>query len=181
MTATSDIDDSLLADLAIPHRAKGAYGQLLGHGLGAMPAVRRGLRHANADVRYYCCQFLDRFLGHEILGDLISMLGDPDHRVRLTTLHTLACDRCKDGDCRPDKAQVLPLAMELLANDRDAHVRAMAVEVVGQWVHVNAAAEELLLAAAKSDPSTTVRKKAGWYAPGGAIHRRTTPKSRRSA
>ncbi|MDP1749218.1 MAG: hypothetical protein Q8L22_07160 [Reyranella sp.] len=175
------MDASLLADLAIPHRAKRAYRQLLGRGLDAMSTARRGLRHASADVRYRCCRFLDRFLEPGILGDLISMLEDPDHRVRLTTLHTLACDRCKEGDCRPDEGQVLPLAISLLANDPDAHVRAMAVEVVGQWAHTSSAAEGGLLAAMKSDPSTTVRKKAGWYAPGGTIHRRTAPKSRRSA
>ena len=181
MAAASDMDDLLLADLAIPHRAKRAYRQLLGRGLDAVPVARRGPRHASPDVRYFCCQYLDRFLDPEILGDLISMLGDPDHRVRLATLHTLACDRCKEGDCHPEEAQVLPLAIGLLANDPDAHVRAMAVEVVGQWVHTSSAAEAILLTAMKSDPSTTVRKKAGWYAPGGTIHRRTAPKSVLSA
>ena len=181
MGAASDIEDALLADLAIPHRAKRAYRQLLGRGLDTMSTARCGLRHASADVRCHCCRFLDRFLEPGILGDPISMLDDPDHRVRLTTLHTLACDRCKEGDCRPDEAQVLPLAIGLLANDPDAHVRAMAVDVVGQWVHTNSAAEAILLAAMKSDPSTTVRKKAGWYAPDGTIHRRTVPKSKRYA
>jgi hypothetical protein len=32
---------------------------------------------------------------------------------------------------------VLPGAMKLLANDPDAHVRATAIEVVGQFVHSN--------------------------------------------
>src|SRR5271155_1944201 len=33
-----------------------------------------------------------------------------------------------------------------------------------------------LVEAMKSDSSPAVRKKAGWYAPGGSIYRRTTPK-----
>ncbi len=180
MGTESDIDDAPLADLATPHHAKRTYRQLLRRGTDAMSTVRCGLQHANADVRYHCCRFLDRFLDPEILGDLIFMLNDPDHRVRLTSLHTLACDRCKEGDCRPDEAQVLPLAIGLMANDPDAHVRATAVELMGQWVHASSAAEAILLEAMKSDPSTAVRKKAGWYAPGGTIHRRTTPRSRRS-
>ena len=85
MAAATDPYASLLADLAIPHRAKAACRELLRHGPGAMPAVRRGLRHANAQVR-------------------------------------------------------------------------AAVE-----------------AAMKVDPSPAVRKKAAWYAPGGAIYRRTAP------
>ncbi|MEU7692753.1 HEAT repeat domain-containing protein [Microbispora hainanensis] len=32
------------------------------------------------------------------------------------------------------------------------------------------------LTAMLDDPSSAVRKKAGWYAPGGPIHRRTAPR-----
>jgi hypothetical protein len=101
------------------------------------------------------------------------MLDDPDPRVRNTTLHTLACDRCKEGDCRPEEKEVLPRALGLLARDPDRHVRAMAVEVVGQFVRANPAAVDALLTATKVDSDPTVRKKAAWYAPGGAIYRRT--------
>lgn len=139
-----------------------------------MPVMRRGLRHANADVRYYCCQYLDRFLEPDSLVDLIPMLDDGDCRVRMSALHTLACDRCKEGDCRPEEAAVLPRALALLANDPDRHVRAMAIEVVGQFTHGNSFAAAALVAAMKSDSSPAVRKKAAWYAPGGAIYRRTT-------
>jgi hypothetical protein len=170
------IDDPLLAELAIPHRAKAGYRQLLSRGLDALPTVRRGLRHANADVRYWCCQYLDRFLEPELLADLISMLDDADPRVRVSTLHTLSCDRCKEGDCRPEEAMVLPRALDMLAGDPDAHVRAHAVGLVGRWVHANAAAEAALLEAKTSDANPTVRKKAAWHLPGGPIHRRTRPK-----
>jgi hypothetical protein len=43
-------------------------------------------------------------------------------------LHSLLCDRCKKGACRPDRAEVLPRALLLLTRDADAHVRAMGVE-----------------------------------------------------
>jgi HEAT repeat protein len=179
MAAASDPYDSLLAELAIPHRAKAAYRQLLKSGLEAMPAIRRGLRHDNADVRYWCCQYLDRFLEPEVLGDLIAMLDDTDERIRVSTLHTLSCDRCKEGACRPDEGAVLPRAMALLADDPDAHVRAHAIGLVGRWVHTNSNAEAALLKAMQSDPSPAVRKKAGWLVPGGPVHRRTKPKAAR--
>jgi HEAT repeat protein len=178
MSATVAKDDSLLAELAIPHRAKAAYRLLLSRGLDAMPLVRRGLRHANADVRYWCCQYLDRFLEPEALGDLISMLDDPDHRIRVSTLHTLSCDRCKEGECRPEAAAVLPRALALLASDPDAHVRAHAIGLVGRWVHTKPDVEAALLQAMRLDPSPAVRKKAGWLVPGGPIHRRTAPKAK---
>jgi hypothetical protein len=176
MATANQTDDGLLAELAIPHRAKTAYRRLLARGLGAMPAVRRGLRHANADVRYWCCQYLDRFLEPESLSDLIAMLDDVDPRVRLSTLHTLACDRCKEGDCRPEQAAVLPRALEILASDADAHVRAHAVGLVGYWVHGSAVAQAALLEAMISDANPTVRKKAGWYVPGGPRYERTKPR-----
>lgn len=164
--------DSLLAELAIPHRAKTAYRELQRRGRDALPAVRHGLTHANPDVRYWCCQYLDRFLEPEMMGELVAMLDDESARVRLATLHTLACDRCKEGDCRPEEAVVLRRAIGLLTDDPDRHVRAMALEVVGRFVHGSDAAVEAVAAAVKRDSSSAVRKKATWYAPGGAIYRR---------
>jgi HEAT repeat protein len=165
----------LIDDLAVGHRAPQAYRELILLGVEALPDVREGLHHSNADVRYHCCRFLDRYLEPESLGDLLDMLDDVDERVRVTTLHTLACDRCKDGACRPNETEVLPRAMKLLASNPCPHVRAMAIEVVGQFVHVNRTAEAALLDALHSDASPAVRKKAKWYAPGGAIYRRTKP------
>ncbi|HZQ00668.1 MAG TPA: HEAT repeat domain-containing protein [Reyranella sp.] len=175
MVAATGSYDSLLAELAIPHRAKTAYRALLKAGPAAMPAMRRGLKHVSADVRYWCCQYLDRFLEPEVVGELVTMLDDVDARVRLTTLHTLACDRCKVGDCRPEEAEILPRAIGLLTSDPDRHVRAMALEVVGRFVHGSDQAAAAIAAAGTGDSSPAVRKKAKWYAPGGAIYRRTAP------
>jgi HEAT repeats len=172
----SAIGADLVELLAVPYRATAAYRDLLELGQSALPAVRRGMRHSSSDVRFHCCRFLDTFMSPDTLPDLISMLEDSDPRVRETTLHTLACDRCKEGSCRPEEAQVLPLAMRLLASDPNAHVRAMAIEVLGHFVHGNSSAVSALEAAAQSDENPAVRKKARWYAPGGPIYQRSLPK-----
>src|SRR5579871_3984556 len=166
----------LIEVLAVPYKAPGAYRELLDLGMKALPAVRVGLRHDNPDVRLHCCRFLDRYLSPETLSDLMDMLNDGDERVRCSALHTLACDRCKTGTCRPAEADVLPRAITLLESDPEAHVRAMAIEVVGQFVHTNALAAAAISAARRGDENSTVRKKAGWYLPGGPIHRRTKPR-----
>ncbi len=169
---------ALVEQLAIPHRARAAFWQLRSAGPEAESEVYAGLRHRSNDVRYYCCVILDRYLSPDRVDDVIGMLGDPDARVRRAALHTLACDRCKEGECRADAAVVLPLAIGLLAHDLNLQVRAIAVEVIGQWVHTHILAERALLASRDSDPSPTVRKQAGWYAPGGTIYVRTAPKLR---
>lgn len=166
----------IIGELAFPYKASIAYRVLLDLGTRALPAVRAGLRHDNPDVRLHCCRFLDRYLSPDTLSDLMGMLNDGDERVRCSALHTLACDRCKEGTCRPEEAEVLPKAMKLLKWDPDPHVRAMAIEVVGQFAHTNAVAAAAISAAQQGDENPTVRKKAGWYVPGGPIHRRTKPR-----
>jgi HEAT repeat protein len=166
----------IIEQLAFPYKAPDAYRALLDLGIQALPEVRAGLRHDNPDVRLHCCRFLDRYLSPDTLADLMGMLNDGDERVRCSALHTLACDRCKDGTCRPEEAEVLPKAMKLLARDPDAHVRGMAIEVVGQFVHTNGLAAAAISAAQHGDENPTVRKKAGRYVPGGPIHRRTKPR-----
>jgi HEAT repeats len=172
---------ALIHHLGVQYRATAAYRTLFRMGFAAVPAAREGLRHTNADVRYHCLRLLDHFLVPEALSELLGMLRDPDARVRRSALHALACDRCKKGACRPGEAEVLPEALRLLCEDDSGHVRTMAIEVVGQYVHTNPLAERALLEASTHDPTPTVRKKAGWYAPGGPIHRRTAPRPARKA
>ena len=172
--------DQLIERLAIPHRNRPTVRKLLAMGFDAVPIALRGLRHQNADVRRGCCEVLDHYLVPEALEPLIEALDDDDARVRRMALHTLACDRCKEGDCRPEERKVLPRAIRVLREDPSAHARAMAIEVIGNYVHTSQAAEEALLAAKSADRSPAVRKKAGWYAPGGTIHSRTAPRPSRS-
>lgn len=110
-------------------------------------------------VCFHCCRFLDLYLQPGALLDLLEMLNDSDERVRMATLHTLACDRCKERSRRPEEVDVPPRVIQLLASDPSSHVRAMAIEVVGQFVHRSSDAAGAIEAAVRSDESYTVRKK----------------------
>ena len=169
-----------VAHLAVPHRASHAFWHLVLSGSDALPAVRAGLRHDAADVRRYCVKVMDHLVDEDAFPALLQMLDDADPRVRYEALHALACDRCKVTTCRPSKADVLPGAIRLLREDPDDHVRAMACEVVGRFVHSDHDAESALIAARDDDPSPSVRKKAGWHAPGGAIYLKRRPRASRT-
>jgi HEAT repeat protein len=166
-------DERVVDALGSAPRTSAAYRHLLGRGPAAGPAIRAGLRHPNPVVREQCCKLLDRLLVEDAVGEMIAMLDDPVPMVRVAAVHALSCDRCKTGACAPGAALVLPPGLRLLCSDPDPHVRSYAAELVGRFVHSSSEAERALIRARDGDPSPAVRKKAGWYAPGGAIYRRT--------
>ncbi|MEU6147949.1 HEAT repeat domain-containing protein [Streptomyces sp. NPDC047081] len=171
-------NESLVDALGSEPRRPDAFRELMRRGPEAVPDIRRGLAHPVPKVREECCRLLDQLLVPEAVDDLIAMVDDPDPGVRVAALHALSCDRCKpDADaCRPDRAVIEPCAIRILHDDPDPQVRARAVELVARWVHTDPQALAALVRARDEDPSPVVRKKAGWYTPGGPIHRRTAPK-----
>jgi HEAT repeat protein len=171
--------DSLVEQLAVKHRADGALRALMAAGAKATPSVRKGLLHEEAIVRMRCCMVLDHHLDAAALPELIANLHHTDGRVRAWALHALACDRCKEGECRPGEDEVIPLALRMLEDDRSRRVRTMAASLLGQAVHRRQDVARALEDARDDDAHPVVRKVAGWYAPGGSIYRRTAPKPRR--
>lgn len=159
--------------MAIPYRCRDAYWQLLTLGPVVVPVLHDGLSHGDAAVREGCVQLLDHFLTEDTIAAIVAALDDEHPRVRMAAAHTLACDRCKKNACRPADSDVLPAAIRLLTTDPDKHVRAMAAELVGRAVHTAPEAVRALEAVRDGDPEPGVRKKAGWYAPGGTIYKRT--------
>ena len=136
MTLSLDLPEmpalDLVALLADPHRAFRAYTRLLALGPEATEAARAGLAHPDERVRERCCQVLDHLMDADSIPLLIGALADPCERVRIAAVHALACDRCKTDSCRPAPEAVLPTAVDLLADDPSALVRAYAAELVGQ-------------------------------------------------
>jgi HEAT repeat protein len=170
-------NDTLVSCLGDRQRTVAAYHELLRRGNDALGAIRAGLRHENPAVREGCCRLLDHLVDTESMNELIAMADDSDPAVRIAAFHALACDRCKDDACAPGADRVLEPALTHLRSDPDPQVRLRAAELVGKFAHTNPAAVAALQASQAGDPSPAVRKKAGWYAPGGSIYERT----RRSA
>lgn len=168
-------DEALVACLGDAQRSAPACRELLRRGESARSAVRAGLRDENPAVREGCCRLLDHLVDTESMGELVAMADDPDARVRIAAFHALACDRCKGDTCAPGAELVLRPALHHLASDPDPHVRAMAAELVGRFAHSDAQALAALKASHAGDPSPAVRKKAGWFTPGGTIYERTLP------
>jgi hypothetical protein len=165
----------LVEDVGVKHRAKDALRQLMAAGPRAVPALRRGLRHPNPAVRVGCCVVLDHYLDEAAIPDLLANLTHDDAQVRAWALHALACDRCKEGTCRPGEDDVTPIAVRMLREDPSRRVRQMAAGLLGPSVHRRTDVGRALERARDHDPDPTVRKIASWYTPGGPIYRRLSP------
>jgi len=125
-------DDELLDRLSVEHLARAAYWTLWAEAKTGNKALRRGLKHPDANVRATCCQILDHFLDDSALAEIIECLDDSEPRVRAWALHTLGCDRCKEGACRPGEQLFLPAATRMVRHDPSPRVRAIAAETLGR-------------------------------------------------
>lgn len=97
----------------------------------AADALRWGLHHKDPAVRVGCCVVLDHYLDERALPDLTANLDHPNEEVRAWALHALACDRCKEGECRPEEENTMPIALKMLRDDQSRRVRAQAVHMLG--------------------------------------------------
>jgi HEAT repeat protein len=130
MPAGNDFD-GWVRQLAIAHCRQGAKRHLLRSGPAALPAIRRGLQHPAVIVRRVCVALLDHLVDEESLPDLVAALDDEDPAVCARALHALACDRCKDNECRPGEELFVPRALALLRNP-NADLRAAAIDALGK-------------------------------------------------
>ena len=166
-------------ELGIAHRAQAALRGLMDAGPRATPLVRQGLQHPNPDVRVGCCKVLDHFLDESALPELIENLTHPDEEVRSWALHALACDKCKEGVCRPGEVDVIPIAVQMLLTDQSRRVRQMAAGLLGPSVHRRPDVLQALEQARQQDEHPVVRKIASWFTPGGPRYEQLRPKPAR--
>ncbi|MDE0008341.1 MAG: HEAT repeat domain-containing protein [Gammaproteobacteria bacterium] len=171
-----DLSGNTLAEavemLAIPHRRKVALRKLMAAGRAGTPAVRAGLKHADPEVRIACCQVLDHFMDEQALPELAANVSHWHPGVRAWSIHALACDRCKEGTCRPGEDDVIPMVVEALLHDDDRNVRQQAAGMLGPSVLRSKAARAAVQRAHQHDPHPAVRKVAGWWVPGGPRFRK---------
>jgi hypothetical protein len=171
--------DLAVEHLGIRHRAKNARWTLMFGRSDAVPALKRGLAHENPDVRAGCCIVLDHHLEEDCLPDLIANLEHADDNVRRWALHALACDRCKEGSCRPGEADVVPVVARMLVEDPSTIVRAQAAGLLGEAVHRHPDALPAIQRALETETSPGIPKILGWHVPGGPRFERTKPKPAR--
>ena len=152
----ADTYEALVEQLAEKATRGAARRALMSAGPAATAALRAGLAHQHASVRVGCCFVLDHHLDDAAVPELLANVGHKNRKVRAWALHALACDRCKEGDCRPGEGDVVPLVIDRLAHDQSTRVRKMAAILAGQYVDVPAV-RAALEAAAASDPHSLVR------------------------
>ena len=170
--------DSLIENLRIPHRARHAYRALLSAGGQAVPALKKGLSHPDPEVRVAVCGILDHSLEEECIPDLRANLTHNHEAVRAWAIHALACDRCKEGSCRPGEDDTIPIAIDMMLNDPSPLVRSKAIALVGESVHRRPASIDALRQAVDAEPNAGNRKVIRWWLPGGPRFERTKPRSR---
>ena len=101
--------------------------ELVALGPAALPAVREGLGHGNWQVRRWCAIYLDHHADGAALELLVPLLRDPKKEVRLWAVHSLSCERCKEG---MNPVDVVPLLIERIEDDESIRVRRMAAAML---------------------------------------------------
>jgi HEAT repeat protein len=148
--------DGWVARLGFSSYRQGAKQYLLSSGPPAVPAVRRGLRHDKAIVRRQCVNILDHLVDEESVAALVATLDDADPLVAGRALHALACDRCKEGACRPGEDSWVPRALELLHHP-NPDLRAAAIDALGKVAARKPAVKAALTAASQHDADRGLR------------------------
>jgi HEAT repeat protein len=148
--------DGWVAQLAHPQRRPDAKAHLVACGAEALPAVRRGMQHPKPIVRQMCAKLLDKLADEAAFADLVRALDDDDVGVLKRALHALACDQCKDNECRPGEDLFVPRALELLHHD-NPDIRASAIDTLGKVAPRRADVAEALASAADHDPDKGLR------------------------
>lgn len=119
--------ETLVEQLADDERRWAAWTALNALGQAALPAVHEGLRHGKWQIRRWCAAFLDHHGTAESLERLTPLLHDPKSLVRLWAVHSISCDRCKDGE---NPIDVVPLLIERIEHDPSIRVRRMAAAML---------------------------------------------------
>ncbi len=79
-----------------------------------------------------CASILDQLADDDSIIDLVDALNDGDVEVCKRALHALACDQCKQNECRPTDDLFVPQALELIRSHASADIRAAAIDAVGR-------------------------------------------------
>ena len=149
-----------VAQLGVASRRARAKQHLLASRRLALPAIRRGLQHQEPIVRRLCVNLLDRLLDEASVPALVAALDDQAPEVSARALHALACDRCKQNQCRPGEDLWVPRALKFLETDPNPDLRAAAIDALGKVALRRPDVATALGAAAETDPDRGLRSMA---------------------
>tara|TARA_E500000331_G_scaffold106234_6_gene103010 strand:+ start:5929 stop:6462 length:534 start_codon:yes stop_codon:yes gene_type:complete len=144
--------------LTSDHQRPAAIRHLLSLGKTGTTAVRLGLKHPDPAVRIACCRVLDHFTDEAALPELKANIDHSNTGVRSWAIHALACDRCKEGACRPGEEDVIPLVIHALLHDENRSVRQQTAGLLGLSVLRSEEAATAIMTAYCKDPHPSVRK-----------------------
>ena len=119
--------DELVAEFANGQNRMAAFLALYSRGKEAVPAIRAGLGHSDANIRRWCASLADNFADAELFRALIPLLNDPQAEVRVWAVHSLSCETCKDG---PNPIDAIPLLLDRIESDVSMKVRRQAVSML---------------------------------------------------
>jgi HEAT repeat protein len=148
--------DGWVAQLAHSERRQRAKVYLRSAGQASLPAVRRGMHHPKPIVRRLCASLLDRLADENAFEDLVAALDDEDPGVLKRALHALACDQCKENECRPGEELFVPRALALLHHP-NGDIRASAIDTLGKVVVRRPDVADALAAVAEHDRDPGLR------------------------
>ena len=155
--------DGWVAQLGVSSCRPRAKRHLMISGPPALPAIERGLQHRKPIVRRLCVNLLDRLVHEESVSALVGALDDEAPEVSARALHALACDLCKQNECRPGEDLWVPRAVELLRTSTNPDVRAAAIDALSKVVSRRPDLAVVLRAAAETDANRGLRSKARRY------------------
>ena len=155
--------DGWVAQLGVSSCRPRAKQHLMTSGPPALPAIRRGLRHEKPIVRRLCVNLLDRLVDEESVSTLVEALDDEAPEVSARALHALACDRCKQNDCRPGEDLWVPRAVQLVETSTNPDLRAAAIDALNKVVSRRPDVAAVLRATAETDPNRGLRSMARRY------------------
>ena len=145
--------DAWVELLGVTSKRQAARRHLMGIGARAVPAIRAGVHHADPVVRRACVSLLDQLLDDDAIPDLVAALDDDDPDVVRRALHSLACDACTKGACKPSDELWVGRAIEL-ARHPNIDVRVGAIDALGKAAGRRADIGDVLheIADAERDP-----------------------------
>jgi HEAT repeat protein len=117
------------------------------------------MQHPKPIVRRMCASLLDFLADEAAFVDLVAALDDDDPGVLKRALHSLACDQCKENECRPGEDMFVPRAMELLQH-ANPDIRASAIDTLGKVAARRSDVADALQAVSERDRDAGLRSMA---------------------